>query len=134
MEKEPVECQAVGCWQKSVDSNGLFCAMHWDMIPADAKALIINLYNADPTTAQHKKWVREVRKTVAMIMAKEKGLKRNANGKNLDQFPAGDPFIDGGKRKAASQGKVLRGPDDRPIQADQNAEESEEGPAGPASN
>jgi len=122
------ECQAFACGSEAIDDNGLFCAMHWDMIPADARALLNNLYNEDPKSEKHRKWQREVRKCIAMMMAKEKGLRRNVERRNLDQFEGEDPFVKEGERKAASEGKLLREPDDRSIQGNQESEESEEDP------
>ena len=127
------ECQAFACGYEAIDDNGLFCAMHWDMIPADARAVLDNLYNEDPKSEKHRKWQREVRKCIAMMMAKEKGLKRNVERRNLDQFEGEDPFVREGERKAASEGKLLRGPDDRTVQGDEGVEEEEQGPPGSAS-
>ena len=108
MSDEPKpECQAFASGREAIDDMGLFCGEHWDMVPADARALLNNLFDQDYKSEKHKKWQREVRKCVALMMAKEKGLKRNVEGRNLDEFDRPDPFVREGEQKAAARGKVL---------------------------
>ncbi|MGW8179005.1 MAG: hypothetical protein ACWGQW_09610 [bacterium] len=85
------ECQAVDCGNYAVDEMGLFCDTHWSKLPPDIKALLTNLYDSDVKSKKHMKWVHEVRKVVIMLMAEERGLTRNKEGKNLDAFPKADP-------------------------------------------
>ena len=106
-DKPKQECQAFACEREAIDEMGLFCGEHWDMVPADARALLSNLFDQDYKSEKHKKWQREVRKCVSMMMAKEKGLQRNVERRNLDEFDKPDPFVREGENRAASKGKVL---------------------------
>ena len=86
-------CQAVDCQNESVDDMRIFCQAHWEKIPADARAAIKNAYDLDTKSRKHLDWVHQVRKAVAYLMGTERGLTRNKEKKNLDDFPKGDPFV-----------------------------------------